>query len=392
MARAISQDSANSSGNSTPSSAEVRQTLWRESKAHAQSVDSDSSLERQGSSSSIDANGCLRHSSSDRDFTESGWSAGMALATKDIECHLVEILNPRTKFDSNDCNITGLTFKSNGDLLVSDSANHKVKSLDVSTGQLKVECTVPNKQGSLKHPKGLCVLKSNQILVADAEDAKLKLFTQDGRYLASFGRDLIRPCDITVLENGNVLVTDEGCDKVFLYQNLSEKGIVDLTSEVNWKYDIGQPCGITAISGGQNFAFVDKGKNTIVVIDGSNGRLLDSYYREKPHSSEGACKSISLHLDTPTGIASEPQANSILISDRDNSRVIRLDLNTCSITREVIEPNIDLQVQGQGQQDMSKVKVKKPELLAVGPGGLLAVVDEDSHRVKIYRYMDYYRL
>ena len=154
-------------------------------------------------------------------------NAGVAIATKDVDCSLVQTLRPKTKFDTNEAMVTGMTFKSNGDLVVSDSANQKVKALDVRTGQLKIECSIGGcKQNHvLGKPRGVTVLKSGQILVTDEEKSDLKLFTKDGRYLARFGRDLTRPRDITHLSNGNVVVCDSGSNKIFLYQNLSEKGV-----------------------------------------------------------------------------------------------------------------------------------------------------------------------
>ena len=35
---------------------------------------------------------------------------------KDVDCALVQTLHPKTKFDAHEAMVTGLTFKSNGDL------------------------------------------------------------------------------------------------------------------------------------------------------------------------------------------------------------------------------------------------------------------------------------
>ena len=138
MHRAISQDSSTSGGNgsntstpgstpgSCPGSSEIfggqaqshKQSLWRESKAqahaHAQSVD-------EYSDSFEAAPPCekrLRNATSDGDIVNSASSnnAGVAIAMTDVDCALVQILHPKTKFDAHEAMVTGLTFKSNGDL------------------------------------------------------------------------------------------------------------------------------------------------------------------------------------------------------------------------------------------------------------------------------------
>ena len=410
MHRAMSQDSSASGGNgsnpstpgSTPGScsgsAEIfggqgeshKQSLWRESKAqahaHAQSVD-------EYSDSFESAPPCekrLRNATSDGDIVNSASSnnAAVGIATKDVDCSLVQTLHPKTKFDAHEAMVTGLTFKSNGDLVVSDSANQKVKALDVRTGQLKIECSIGCKQGArLGKPRGVTMLKSGQILVTDEEKSDLKLFTKDGRYLARFGRDLTRPRDITHLANGNVLVCDIGSNKIFLYQNLSEKGVVDLTQDVEngGSVKIGQPMGVAVTKDGCKFSISDAKNNTILLVDG-HGKLLNTYYQAKlssgtscPGSGTSGGVGVQPGLENPTGICQELHANSILIADTGNSRIVRLDLDTMTLTRELTLPS-----QGEGQD----FKVTAPELIAVGPKGLLAVVDEDRSAVKIYKYMD----
>ena len=170
MHRAISHDSSAGSAPSTPGSAEAsgpgysqshRHTMWRESRMHAKSVDSDSSQDGPCEKR-------LRSITSEGDISNSGFENEARIPTEDVDCSLVQKLEPRTKFDDLDAVVMGLTFKNNGDLIVSDAANHKVKSFDVRTGQLKIECSVGSKQATLGQPRGVTVLKTAQILVADA--------------------------------------------------------------------------------------------------------------------------------------------------------------------------------------------------------------------------------
>ena len=108
---------------------------------------------------------------------------------------------------------------------------------------------------------------------------------------------------------------------------------------------------------------------------------MESYWTltTKLRSSSGSSgAAIQPGLESPSGICQELHANSLLIADSGNSRIVRLDLDTMTLTREVLSN------EGQGQDK----KVTAPELIAVGPKGLLAVVDKDRSAVKIYKYMD----
>ena len=134
MHRAISQESSASGGNgsnpstpgSCPGSAEIfggqgqshKQSLWRESKthahAHAQSVDEYSDIFE----AAPPCEKKLRNATSDGDIVNSASpnNVGVAIAMKDVDCSMVQTLHPKTKFDTHEAMVTGMTFKSNGDL------------------------------------------------------------------------------------------------------------------------------------------------------------------------------------------------------------------------------------------------------------------------------------
>ena len=148
---------------------------------------------------------------------------------------------------------------------------------------------------------------------------------------------------------------------------------------------IGQPMGVAVTKDGDKFSVSDAKNNTILLVNG-RGKLLNTYYQAKTSSgtscpvsaTSGIGVIVQPGLGNPTGICQELHANSILIADTGNSRIVRLDLDKMTLTREVISSS-----QGEGQD----LKVTAPELIAVGPKGLLAVVDEDRSAVRIYKYM-----
>ncbi len=385
MRRVISQDSSSGgSAPNTPGSADILNQshpkyMWRESKMFGkQSLDECSDSSQDGDPPFKRK---IRNSASEGNLSNSSWDEERVIPTQDVDTHLLQKLDPRTKFDDCPAMVTGVTFKNNGDLVVSDAENHKVKCFDVRTGQLKIECSVGSNQATLRHPCGVTVLKkTDQILVTDTENSDVKLFTRDGRYLASFGRDLQRPKGIAALPNGNVVVTDVGSNKVVLYQNLSEKGVVDLTSEIEngCQGKLGQPAGISASGDGAHLVICDAKTNSVLNIS-VDGQLLKGYYT--PTGSAEDQGSISPGFLGPGGLSQEWHANTVLVADTGNSRVVRLDLDSMTLTRVVLSSQVQ-----QGQT--KRCQVTEPELIAVGPDGLLAVVERQNRGVvKIYRYM-----
>lgn len=71
-------------------------------------------------------------------------------------------------------------------------------------------------KGQFLSPSGLVVDAFDNLIVCDGVNGKLKMFTQDGEFLCSFGHEIKLPCAITVCKNGDLLVTDIGNNCVLI--------------------------------------------------------------------------------------------------------------------------------------------------------------------------------
>lgn len=96
---------------------------------------------------------------------------------------------------------------------VSDSKADLVKVFD-KNGNFLYEIG----RGRLLNPFGLAIDKFNNLIVCDAGNKRLKVFTTKGDFLSETEQCFHRPRFIAVSKEGEVLVTDYEKDCVFLFQ------------------------------------------------------------------------------------------------------------------------------------------------------------------------------
>ena len=63
-------------------------------------------------------------------------------------------------------------------------------------------------KGQFKHPLGLVVDAFDNLIVCDSENRRIQMFTLDGKFLTSFGQEILDPFAATICKNGDLLVTD----------------------------------------------------------------------------------------------------------------------------------------------------------------------------------------
>ena len=305
---------------------------------------------------------------------------------KEITPKLLRVLEPRTKFDAQPCIVRGLRFNSKGDLLISDSSNKKVKVFD-NNDRLKVECSVPDSYGSFEEPAGLCQLKSGEIIVADRHAGDIKAFTSEGMLLTKFGRGLRRPRDVCTNSLGHLIVVDEGLSDVLLYRSLSDKGAIHLNKR-NGEAEryLLSPCNVTTVRDDCIVATDDR-SNVAVLFDSFGNHVTkipnlqvrshsqpELFCRQGDHGKNCECEVHPVTSDLmkqPLGICND-RNNATLVADYGNSRVIRLDLRKNCISGVLL---------GNDQ-------ITKPLAVASHPSGLLAVLEQDVNKIKIFRYLE----
>ncbi len=308
-------------------------------------------------------------------------------ATKEITCQFLRDLNPKTRFDLDACVISGVAFTAKGDILISDSGNKKVKRFDC-LGQLKVECSIPDSYGRFVEPAGLCVLKSGDIIVADRGAGDMKVFTAEGRFLTRFGKDLNKPVDVISNSQGHVIITDEGCQDVFVYRSLSDKGIIKINKQTNGQKLHQTPKGVT-VAKDDEIVVTDSDTNSVfryscygkyvaeyAVHDNQSSLSKDEKLKEKTDNPPSS-NSVSPSLSLPLGIAND-RDNHVLLVDSGNTRVVRLDLTMNSLTKEILS----------FCDAPDGCPAFSPLAIATSYQGCLAITGKNTDIVKIYRYLE----
>ena len=281
-------------------------------------------------------------------------------------------LDPKTKFDQEACRIGAVCYSSDGDLLVADTANAKVKRFDAH-GKLKVEYIIPSNYGSLIEPVGLCCLPSGEVIVVDRSAGDLKVFTPEGHFLTTFGQDLSKPCDVTVNSQGHVIVVEEMSNKIHMYEKYGNEQATTFSGDAKGLTLTGGPRTVTVSSKG-NIIIGDENSKSIIVYD-SFGKFLSIYNSDGPVQKGSVRRPKSLvssyslgHLKRPVAIANDHHGN-VMVMDGDHARVAQFDLAKNIFLREVISRDDGL---------------SQPRRLAVNPSGQLAVSEDNGNIVKIY--------
>lgn len=94
-------------------------------------------------------------------------------------------------------NPSGIAFDTLGNIVVADSAFHRVHVFDGNCNFLR---TFGERMGlveQLSYPKGLSINSNGDIIVADTGNGSIKIFSRGGKCLRKFGSrgSLFAPCD-----------------------------------------------------------------------------------------------------------------------------------------------------------------------------------------------------
>ena len=116
---------------------------------------------------------------------------------------------------------TGVAVNAEGDIFVSDGyGNCRVHRFD-AVGKLKFSWGEPGGEpGQFRLPHGIAIDAQGRVLVADRENSRIQLFSQDGAFLEQW-HDVIRPTGLFIDKNGIVYVS-EFCLRVSIFNSDGE--------------------------------------------------------------------------------------------------------------------------------------------------------------------------
>ena len=125
---------------------------------------------------------------------------------------------------SNPCNGGGgMVFSRMGNLVFSDSANHRIMLIRASDGAfVGTFGRYGSEPGEFNNPTGVTVSQEGLIVVADTGNHRIQIFTEEGEFVKSFGREGGRdgefrsPKGVSVSKYNTLAVADTGNHRVQL--------------------------------------------------------------------------------------------------------------------------------------------------------------------------------
>lgn len=120
---------------------------------------------------------------------------------------------------------SGIRVLDNGDILVSDAANHRVVQIRPDGGVVRIIGTGLKEDTNigLDAPSGVTVDSKGDIYIADTMNARIQKFSPEGKYLATYGKlsdspaKLSRPVSVAVDNGGHIYVADSKKNAIFTF-------------------------------------------------------------------------------------------------------------------------------------------------------------------------------
>ena len=207
---------------------------------------------------------------------------------------------------------SGATYLNDDHIIVTDQLNHRIHQFNVHTGNsVKAFGKCGTGEGELMNPIGVCMDGEGRVAVADYNNNRIQVFTEDGEPVSKFGdsgsEKLRRPTGCVFHQN-MFIVCDRGnnCLKIFdrsgkFLRKIGEQGEGD--GHLNW------PRGPCVEKRGDH--------HNILVCDRNNNRIVQ-------FSMEGVFtgKTVS-KLQDPIGIATTPDGR-ILVTDYKAKKILIL--------------------------------------------------------------------
>ena len=215
--------------------------------------------------------------------------------------------------------------------------------------------------GMLDGPYGVAVNERDEIVVTDAHNHRVKVFSSDGTYLRSFGRkgdkqgEFNWPTGIAIDKNSRSIVVDRGNHRVQLFNEQGEY-LSQFGDKGNLDHQLSNPWGLSVDTNG-NIIVADKG-NKLIKIFSPSGQFLYKL-------GEGE----SGHFSSPFHCIQYDKF--LIVSDAGEHCIKVFDING----------NFLYKFGNQGNRDG---EFNEPRFLSVNKAGHLMVCDTKNQRVQVF--------
>ncbi|KAG2388905.1 hypothetical protein C9374_000344 [Naegleria lovaniensis] len=206
---------------------------------------------------------------------------------------------------------SGIFMKSNGDLLISDTFNHRIRKIDASNGVITTiagtdstfgEGDTNSQNSMLNYPNGIAVSTlTREVYISDTRHHRIRKIDANGRIS-------------TVVGTG--VAGDSGAD-----------GVTSGTLA-----QINAPRGIAISEATNEIYFADSLNNKIKKINGNSGTVITVAGNGQFNFSGDGGLALDASLGTPTDVALSLATNELFIADSKNIRIRKLSLATGIIT------------------------------------------------------------
>ena len=120
---------------------------------------------------------------------------------------------------------SGIAVDSRGNLLVSDTLNHRIQKISRTGEHISSFGTFGSLDGEFNSPWGICLDEKENLFVADHLNNRVQKFDTNGKHLMTFGNKgtepelLDHPAGVAVDTDGDIYVTSWAKNKVNLYDS-----------------------------------------------------------------------------------------------------------------------------------------------------------------------------
>lgn len=209
--------------------------------------------------------------------------------------------------------VKGITVDVNGNVLVSDTFNHRIQIFN-SEGTWLSNLLTPPLDGQFTSPRDLCIDNHNNLLVTDVEDDQIQKFSADLSFISKWGASgtsdgkFDRPFGIITDKDDNIYVADFDNHRIQKFNSQGEF-ILKWGNFGSANGEFNSPTGLAIDKNGD--IYVSEFNNHRIQKFSSSGIYLSSW---------GGIGSADGEFNSPRGIAIDAKDN-IYVVDGTNSRI-----------------------------------------------------------------------